>query len=106
MAFAQETNGYLNATAPWSAIKEDRQAAARSLHTALCAVNALKVALAPVLPFTSARLHADLGFEGSLEDTGWSFVPVPPGQRLREPEPLFKKLDPAVVEEEEARIGV
>ncbi len=98
MAYAQEVNGYLNATAPWQTIKEDRQAAARSLYTALCAVNALKVALAPVVPFSSERLHTDLGFEGSLDDAGWAFVPVPPGQRLREPEPLFKKLDPVEAE--------
>lgn len=106
MAFAQESNVYLNATAPWKAIQADRQAAARALYTALCAVNALKVALAPVVPFSAERLHAGLGFDGSLQDTGWRFVRLEPGQRLREPEPLYKKLDPSVVEEEEARLGV
>ena len=28
-----------------------------------------------------------------------------PGQPLAEPKPLFRKLDPAIVEEEEARLG-
>ncbi len=34
----------------------------------------------------------------------WQPTHLPPGQPLREPRPLFKKLDPAVVEEELARL--
>ena len=35
----------------------------------------------------------------------WAPSELPPGQRLREPRPLFKKLEPSVVEEELARMA-
>jgi methionyl-tRNA synthetase len=34
----------------------------------------------------------------------WEPSTLPVGQTLREPEPLFKKLDPAIVEEERERL--
>ncbi len=35
----------------------------------------------------------------------WSKSELPPGQALREPAPLFKKLDESVIEEEYARLA-
>lgn len=64
--------------------------------------------LYPFLPFSSQRLHEFLGFEGSLEDYARKkpLQPLPePGQRLREPQPLFSKLDEGLVEEETNRLG-
>jgi methionyl-tRNA synthetase len=104
MALAQETNRYLDETAPWKSIKEDRAAAARSLYTALCAVNTLKVALWPYVPFSSERLHGYLGFDGGLADHGWKAVRPEPGQPLREPQPLFAKMEAEIAEREEARL--
>jgi methionyl-tRNA synthetase len=99
MGFAQETNRYLDDKAPWKAIREDPQSAAMSLYTALGAINALKVALYPYLPFTCERLHAYLGFDSDLSAGGWLVTLPPPGQPLREPEALFKKLEPLVIDE-------
>ena len=99
MGFAQETNRYLDDKAPWKAIRDDAQSAAMSLYTALGAINVLKVALYPYLPFTSERLHGHLGFEGEVAAGGWRVVVPPAGQSLREPEALFKKLEPLIVDE-------
>jgi methionyl-tRNA synthetase len=99
MGFAQETNRYLDDKEPWKAIREDPQAAATSLYTALGAINALKVALYPYLPFTSEKLHGYLGFDGNVADGGWRVVVPPAGQLLREPEALFKKLEPLPADE-------
>jgi methionyl-tRNA synthetase len=99
MGFAQETNRYLDDKAPWKAIREDPQAAATSLYTALGAINALKVALHPYLPFTGETLHGYLGFDGGVADGGWQVVVPPAGQPLREPEALFKKLEPLPADE-------
>ncbi len=130
MSLAREVNVYLD-SAPWfSAIKEDRQAAATTVYTALQAINYLKVLLAPFLPFSAQRLHEMLGFEGRLfgeqliatyqesarshealiydgsQAIGrWQPEALPPGQALREPVALFKKLDESVVESELARLG-
>ena len=106
MGLAQEANRYLDRKAPWRQIKTDKAAAATTLWTAMTAVNCLKVALAPYLPFSSEKLHAMLGLEGSLEDEGWRWDPdaIEPGQPIPRPEPLFAKLDEAVIEQETARV--
>jgi methionyl-tRNA synthetase len=105
MALAQEANRYLDEKEPWKRIKEDRDDAATSLYVALTVISHLKTIFAPFLPFTSQRLHGMLGFDGSLEDGGWSVSEVQPGQRLVAPEPLFTKLDDSIVEQEDARLG-
>jgi methionyl-tRNA synthetase len=111
-------------------INEDKQAAATTVYTALQAINYLKVLLSPFLPFTAQQLHEMLGFEGQLfgeqriesyheeththealvydgaKATGrWEALSLPPGQQLREPVALFKKLDESVIEEEIAHLG-
>ncbi|MFC2011923.1 methionine--tRNA ligase [Chloroflexota bacterium] len=105
ITLAQETNRYLDDKSPWKVIKEDRQAAAESLYTALGVISYLKTLLYPFLPFSSQRLHEYLGFSGRVEDQGWKPNIPKPGQRLLEPKALFTKLDEGLVEEESSRLG-
>jgi len=105
MSLAHETNRYLDEKSPWKVIKEDRQTAANSLFTAICVISHLKTMLYPFLPFSSQKVHEFLGFEGKIEDYGWQLLSPSPGQRLREPQPLFTKLDEKVAEEETKRLG-
>jgi methionyl-tRNA synthetase len=105
MSLAQQANRYLDEKAPWKKIKEDKQAAGNSLYAAIHAITRLKTMLSPFLPFSSQKVHEYLGFSGKLEDSGWQAQPVPPGQKLREPKPLFTKLDESIIEEETKRIG-
>ncbi|MHB8112899.1 MAG: class I tRNA ligase family protein, partial [Bellilinea sp.] len=130
MRLAGEVNKYLDTTAPWTAIKTDREAAARSIYTALRAIDSIKVLLSPFLPFTSQRLHTFMGYTNSLfgdqfisqeqDELGTHFVlrynpdkaagrwapsQLKPGTRLEKPEPLFRKLDPVIIEEERAQLG-
>jgi methionyl-tRNA synthetase len=130
MRLAGEVNRYLDVTSPWFEIKSDREAAARSIYTALQAIDTLKVLLAPFLPFTSQKLHEYLGYDRPLfgtqrtETVGdplgehtvlhydppadggqWAPARLIPGQALRPPQPLFRKLDPSIVAEERARLG-
>jgi methionyl-tRNA synthetase len=128
---ARDANRYLNDSAPWKVIDTDRERAGTILYTALRTVDSLKTLLTPFLPFSSQMLHELLGYEGWLagplefrevaEEGGdshtvltgdyeswvgsWAPSELPPGRELREPQPLFKKLDaPKVVEEELARL--
>ena len=105
MTIAQEANRYLDKKAPWKMIKENREAAATSLFVAICVISCLKTMLYPFLPFSSQKLHEYLGFEGKVEDYGWKWQDLPPGQKLREPKPLFVKLDEGLADEETARLG-
>ncbi|MCB8922798.1 MAG: methionine--tRNA ligase [Ardenticatenaceae bacterium] len=123
-------NQYLEETSPWTTAKTDMQATARSLYTALQAINGLKVLWAPILPHTSQQLHELLGEAGTLfgqqkvetyqESTRshvgltydgtsavgiWLRGEVPVGRQLPKPKPLFKKLEPSVADEELARLG-
>jgi methionyl-tRNA synthetase len=100
------------------------------LNVALRVVDTLKVIFMPFLPFSSQRLHELLGYEGWLagplefrdvEEEGdekhtiltgeygdwvgrWQPSALSAGQKLREPAPLFRKLDPGIVEEELQRL--
>ena len=105
MLVAQETNRYLDGQSPWKVIKENREDAAKSLYVALCVIANLKTMLYPFLPFSSQKLHELLGFKGKVEDYGWEWQFLPPGQRLLPPQPLFSKLDDSLVEEETKKLG-
>ena len=48
--------------------------------------------------------HAALTYDHSSAIGTWAVSGLPPGQALREPAPLFKKLDESVIEEEYARL--
>jgi methionyl-tRNA synthetase len=104
MALAAEANRYIDRKAPWRTIKEDRQACATTLWTAIQAISALKAAFSPFLPFSSATLHRLLGFSGEPTEGGWAAQRVPPGQPLAEPAPLFTKLEEGIIAEETQRL--
>jgi methionyl-tRNA synthetase len=105
MAAAREANRYVEDNAPWKLIKEDRDRCATVLYTAIAAINGIKVALFPYLPFTCQTLHGYLGNEGPVQAAGWQLTMPEPGGPLAEAGPLFKKLDPEIIEQEEARLG-
>ncbi|MCC6388878.1 MAG: methionine--tRNA ligase [Dehalococcoidia bacterium] len=92
---AQAANRYLDERAPWKAVKTDRAHAAQTLATALSAINAIKTLLHPVIPFTTATLHEDLGFDDTIGERGWVFETISPGTRLRPARPLYTKIDTA-----------
>jgi methionyl-tRNA synthetase len=85
---AQAINAYLNATEPWKLAKSDPERSAVVLATALDAVNGIRIAFTPFLPFSSAVLDDALG-----EVEGWQRVPVPPGTVIEKPTPIFTKVD-------------
>ena len=62
------------------------------------------------MPFSSQKLHEYLGFDDRVEDGQWDFDcvidGVPAGKALRQPSPLYTKLEPDVVDQEVNRLGV
>ncbi len=105
MAAAREANRYVEDSAPWKLVKEDRARCATVLYAAIAAISSINVALSPYLPFTCQTLHSYLGNEGPIAAQGWRPRLPKAGRALAEARPLFKKLDPAIVDEEEARLG-
>jgi len=105
MSTAREANQYVEHSAPWKLIKEDRARCATVLYTAIAAISGIKTALYPYLPFTCQTLHGYLGNEGPVEAAGWTLQMPVAGRPLAEAQPLFRKLDPEIIEAEDARLG-
>jgi methionyl-tRNA synthetase len=130
LRLAAEVNKYLDTTAPWFEIKQDKSQAAKSVYTALRAIDSLKIMFAPFIPFSSEKLHTYLGYTQPLfgsqftetrtdklgehqvlryrpgpQQPQWQPSQLQPGQALVKPEPLFRKLEPTVAAEERARLG-
>ena len=148
MKLATAVNQYLDQTSPWSEVKKDKAEAAKTIYTALQAIDSLKVIFAPFLPFTSEKLNQFLGYDTPLfgeqyieeveDELGvhnvlryrppalsgglsspkrssrgvskpavearWQPGKLEPNKQLRQPSPLFKKLEESVIEEERARL--
>jgi methionyl-tRNA synthetase len=104
MSLAQEANRYLDEQAPWKTIKTERETSAKSVYTVLSVLTALKTVFYPFLPCSSEKLHSFLGFDGRVEELGWKVQFLPPGQKLRQPQPLFVKLDEDIVAKESSRL--
>ncbi len=130
MRIATEVNKYLDQAAPWFTIKSDRNAAAKSVYTALRAIDSLKVLFSPFLPFTSEKLHEFFSYSSPLfgeqytdtvtDDLGvhevlryrptgngltWTPSTLAPGTPLQKPAPLFRKLDDSLAQAELEKLG-
>nr|WP_296070424.1 methionine--tRNA ligase [uncultured Actinoplanes sp.] len=132
MKVVAEANRYLSEQAPWklkSAEEKPRQGTV--LHVALQVVSDANTLLTPFLPHSAQKVFELLGGEGvhapmprieEVEDldggpsypviTGdysagarWESVPLVAGTRLAAPKPVFRKLEPSVIEEELARLS-
>jgi len=130
LSLAATVNKYLDTQAPWSQIKTDRAAASQTVYTALRAIDSLKILFAPFVPFSAEKLHRCFGYDAplfgelqivELNESGrshqalrydpagasgtWEPSRLEAGRRLRQPEPLYKKLDDSIIEAERARLG-
>jgi methionyl-tRNA synthetase len=132
MRVVAEANKYLSEQAPWKLKSdEDKPRQATVLHVALQVVSDANTLLTPFLPHSAQKVFELLGGVGvhapmprieEVEDldggpsypiltgdytvgTRWESVPLAAGTPLAAPKPVFRKLDPSVVEEELARLG-
>jgi methionyl-tRNA synthetase len=130
MRVVGEANKYLSDQAPWK-IKDDPERVGTILHVALQAVADCNTLLTPFLPQSAQTVFELMGGSGvhapmpELRDvsdldggpgypiitgdytTGarWVSVPLSVGRSLAPPKPVFRKLDPSIVDEELARLG-
>ncbi|AGL21081.1 methionyl-tRNA synthetase [Actinoplanes sp. N902-109] len=132
MRVVAEANKYLSEQAPWKLKDEaSKPRMGTILHVALQVVSDANTLLTPFLPHSAQKVFELLGGTGvhapmpsivEVEDldggpaypvltgdytggTRWESVPLVAGTPLATPKPVFRKLDPAVIEEELARLG-
>jgi methionyl-tRNA synthetase len=123
-----EANGYLSQHAPWKLRTSHPERMRTVLHVAAQAVQDCNTLLTPFLPKAAERVHTALGGTGRWSDrpqiwdvddldggpgypvimldddrgtARWQSTPVLPGTAIAPPTPVFAKLDPDVVVEEE-----
>ncbi|MBV1850006.1 methionine--tRNA ligase [Catellatospora tritici] len=130
MRVVADANRYLSDQAPWK-LTDDLARMGTVLHVALQVVSDCNTLLTPFLPHSAQKIHELLGGVGvhapmprleavsDLDDgrsypiiTGdyavgarWQTVPIETGRELKAPAPVFRKLDPQIIDEELARLA-
>ncbi|HEX5534570.1 MAG TPA: methionine--tRNA ligase [Actinomycetales bacterium] len=130
MRVVGEVNRYVSDMAPWALRKTDPDRMATVLFVTAQAVSDCNTLLAPFLPHSAQQVHEAFGRTGTIAPmpeirevddldggpaypvlTGdysdqhpWRSVPLEPGTPVPAPSPIFRKLDPSVVDEELARM--
>ena len=132
MRVVAEANRYLSDQAPWKLKGDaDKPRMGTVLHVALQVISDCNTLLTPFLPHSAQKVHEQIGGTGvqapmpsivEVEDldggpaypvlTGdytvgarWESTPIQAGRALIAPTPVFRKLDPSVVDEELARLA-
>ena len=132
MRVVAEANKYLSEQAPWKLKSEaDKPRMGTILHVALQVVSDANTLLTPFLPHSAQKIYEQLGGTGvhapmpsivEVEDLDggpsypvlmgdytvgakWESVPIEVGRPLAPPKPVFRKLDPSIVDEELARLA-
>jgi methionyl-tRNA synthetase len=130
MRVVADANRYLSDQEPWK-IKDNPERLGTILATVLQVVSDCNTLLSPFLPHSAQKIHELLGGEGLhtpmprieevddldggpgypiitgdyTEGVKWESVQLPPGRPLKAPTPVFRKLDPSIVEEELERLA-
>jgi methionyl-tRNA synthetase len=114
MDIARRANKYLTQGEPWKLIKTDKDAAGRIMSVSLNLCHSLSILFYPVIPETCNRIHAMLGFDGTIESlvsggfSLWDEAKKPglnKGHRLLgNSEILFTKIENSEIEPELRKI--
>jgi methionyl-tRNA synthetase len=100
-------NEYLQAAAPWTAIRTDPERAAAITRFALNLIRLYAVLSRPFLPFASDAMLQALHLEAAdwPEEAAAALDALPPGHRFDVPDLLFAKIDDAARDAHEARFA-
>ncbi len=130
MKVVADANRYLSDQAPWK-LQDDPARRDTVLYVALQVVDDCKALLTPFLPHSAQQVHKLLGGTGTwsampslrdvedldggtpypvitgeyaVEQATWQSTPLPAGRPLAPPTPVFKKLEPSIVDTELERL--
>ena len=102
-------NQYLTEAAPWTALKTDPERAGVAVRTGLNLVALFAKVAEPFIPFTAATIAESVGesVPGAWPDLGGASVLniLKPGQAVKAPDVLFKKIEDTQVAEWRERFG-
>lgn len=106
MEVAQLGNVYFDIKKPWQK-GQDEQSVNATISCCLECVKILSLISSPILPTASAQIVSQLGLEEKFQSRGWDeqlAFRLPPGHRLGDPAPLFRKIENEEIAAEEAEL--
>jgi methionyl-tRNA synthetase len=103
-------NRYIEERTPWRQAKEgQREELAVTLYTCLEAMRVAATLLAPVMPAASGALWSQIGLPTTADTARWEEAAVwgllPPGTTVPAPQPLFPRIQDAVIAEDKKRVS-
>jgi methionyl-tRNA synthetase len=104
MELSQIGNTYFDFKKPWISNGASKTPEATIAACISCIAN-LALAASPIMPQVAEKIWKMLGFTSTLAKGKWEKIPHPEGQRLKEPEILFRKIEDAEIEAEIAKLG-
>ena len=109
MEIAQAGNVYFDSQKPWMLAKAVETHNQMQGVVAMCleCLKLLAIAANPIMPTVSQKLWEMLGQKTPLAKQNWDVVlgdKLPPGLQLPKPEVLFKRVEDAVIQEQESKL--
>ena len=95
MDLAHFGNRYFDSKKPWALVKSDKDACGKVMGDNLRIAKALCMMAWPYMPRSSEKVWRFMGYCGTPEDMGFDHImePVPEGQTLEEPVPVYRKIE-------------
>lgn len=96
-------NQYFDSVKPWALAKSDKAECGNVLYANLTLVKALALMAWPFMPKASEKIWEYLGFDSKIVDDKFDAInkKLIPGTKLREPMPVFKKVELPEAKEEQ-----
>lgn len=111
MELAQLGNGYFDAMKPWALSKRPDQKGALDtvIYQSIECIKNLALIASPLIPSSAEKIWKMLGFTDLLAKGNWEKIrhlQIPEGQRLLEPQVLFRKVEDVEIEEQISKLKV
>ncbi|MBR5410037.1 MAG: methionine--tRNA ligase [Clostridia bacterium] len=99
MNVAKRSNKYIDETSPWALAKNeaDRGRLSTVLYNLVEAIRILGVLITPIMPDTADKIFAQIGCGERSYESAFTFGAYPVGTKVGAPEPLFQRIDAAVM---------
>lgn len=106
MDLAALGNVYFDAKKPWTDAKNSEQRARMETTIAVCLglIKSLAIVSSPLIPEAAAKVWHMLGYKDAMKWEEATHIDFPVGQRLENPEVLFRRIEDKEIEEELKRL--
>ena len=104
MEFSAHFNQYFQHNEPW----KKGLGTNTCIYLSVSAVRSLAICLQSFLPKSSQKIWDQLGFKGNISEIDWaamSELSLKSGHKIGTVTPIFSKIEPSVIEQEQSKLG-